>query len=679
MKKFIRLFAILLCTAMLLPLGANTGVSVSAADGNAYYVAPNGNDSADGSESAPFATLAGAQKALRARIAAGNLPQGGITVYIRGGTYAMTEPLVMSAEDSGTAECPITWCAYEDEEVILNGGVFAKASDFKPASAEAKAILRDQEAASDLLQLDLKALGITGTPELFINDTRCTVARFPNDELIFMYNGESTNTVEDSTGTVSEWHSIKGVKVGGYLEVDYFYSTGNVTGISEGKVQTDATFGTVTHFFYYNIMDEIDMPGEYYIDADTNTLYILPTEDFDSAQIMFTQLAPVQNGDVKPAMISGDGLQYTTFRGLTLQGCREGVFSFYNAQNVTVDNCVMRNNGGFGVELYGFNNSVINSHLYNLGKSGISVGGSEWENMIPGNNLVDNNHIHDFSQNSVTYQGGVNITDSFDYGVTVSHNVIHGSNHAGIVGGCSDAIVEYNIIYDVCREAADAGAIYTGRYEAQEQIYRYNLIYDIRNIYGWGSPNGIYVDDGGSFKICYGNILINVAGNAFAMGGGNNNQIYNNMMIECGTGIFYDSRQMPGGWEEDAALYADGLMWRCILSAKGYKTRNWMMRYPRVTLINISNDIDQTDSWSLGSFGLTTIRGNVFAACGLTQNFEGVCSSFIDVRDNVYYSTVSSVGFVDYEGMDLHLGDSTMVYNDIIGFSPIPVDEIGLR
>ncbi|HID06532.1 MAG TPA: hypothetical protein EYP10_05225, partial [Armatimonadetes bacterium] len=93
-----------------------------------FYVAVNGNDkwsgklpepSSDGRDG-PFATLHRAQQAIRELKAMGVWRP--ITIFIRGGTYFLTEPLTFTPEDSGTTDCPITFTAYRNERVIISGG-----------------------------------------------------------------------------------------------------------------------------------------------------------------------------------------------------------------------------------------------------------------------------------------------------------------------------------------------------------------------------------------------------------------------------------------------------------------------------------------------------------------------------------------------------------------------------
>jgi len=97
----------------------------AAAEGLTLYVAANGSDRWSGRLAAPnkaktdgpFATLARARDAVRAAKAAGP-----VTVLLRGGVYALAEPLAFTAADSGTPEAPVTYAAYPGEKPVLSGG-----------------------------------------------------------------------------------------------------------------------------------------------------------------------------------------------------------------------------------------------------------------------------------------------------------------------------------------------------------------------------------------------------------------------------------------------------------------------------------------------------------------------------------------------------------------------------
>jgi len=81
------------------------------------YVAPGGDDSAPGTMERPFKSPARARDAVRELKKAGP-----VTVHLRGGTYFFSEPLVLTPQDSGTAQAPITYAAHENEKPVLSGG-----------------------------------------------------------------------------------------------------------------------------------------------------------------------------------------------------------------------------------------------------------------------------------------------------------------------------------------------------------------------------------------------------------------------------------------------------------------------------------------------------------------------------------------------------------------------------
>lgn len=108
-RFMIRCALIVILTALAPPL--------SAAE---YYVAPAGNDTAAGTRDAPFATVQRAQKAAAP----------GDVVFLRGGTYAMKENQIAQKrkvhasitllDKSGTAEKPITYSAYRNEQPVFD-------------------------------------------------------------------------------------------------------------------------------------------------------------------------------------------------------------------------------------------------------------------------------------------------------------------------------------------------------------------------------------------------------------------------------------------------------------------------------------------------------------------------------------------------------------------------------
>ncbi len=322
----------------------NGGGTVSSA---ALYVAAGGNDNNNGSEAQPFATVAKAKEAVRAMIASNSLPDGGVTVYLRGGTYYMEEGMTFTAEDSGKEGSPITYTAYPGESVTISGQIPLDKSWFKPADDSAKKIMIDQKAAEKVLVADLKEHGIEdygelstrgyhyfnkgryAQAELIVNDENQTLARYPNSGSISV----PTDSVDaDAFGfkytddRISKWKDAKDAYIVGTVSINYENNTypiekidpsKKLLTIKEGRINTYYTNGW---FFGQNLLEELDSEGEYYIDRENGKLYYYAPSDFATG-----------NYDVG------------------LSTLKTPIFNFNGASHITVSNITMKGGRGYAV------------------------------------------------------------------------------------------------------------------------------------------------------------------------------------------------------------------------------------------------------------------------------------------------------------------------------------------
>ncbi len=234
------------------------------------YVAPRGDDAKSGSKEQPFATVQRAQKAARQARDQGQA----VTVYLRGGTYYLPEPLIFTSLDSGTKESPVTYRAFEKEVPVLSGGVKLelKWEPFRDGIFKAQV---PDGFASD---------------QLFVNGERQHLARYPNfnpNERI--YNGYAADAI--SPARVQRWadprggfiHAMHASEWGGY----HFVITGTKgdgTLTYEGGWQNNRPSAMHRRYrFVENIFEELDAPGEWFHDAKTHTLYFYPPNGVDLA------------------------------------------------------------------------------------------------------------------------------------------------------------------------------------------------------------------------------------------------------------------------------------------------------------------------------------------------------------------------------------------------------------
>ena len=265
-----------------------------------YYVAPGGNDANPGTREKPFATLSRAQRAVRQRAG---------VVFLRGGTYYLAETLVFTAQDSGTREAPVVFQAYPDERPVISGGVRLEHLDWRP--------YRDGIVQAKVPD-DLR------TEEIFVNGQRQVLARYPNfDPKAPYFDGFAADAI--STNRVARWAD----PTGGYYHAMHPSLWGDFTWRITGKdEQNKLTMeggwqnnrGGAVHRtirFVENIFEELDAPGEWFLDPKSHTLYFLPPAglDLSRATVEATRLRSLvefRGSEAQP-------VRFVVLRGLTFR------------------------------------------------------------------------------------------------------------------------------------------------------------------------------------------------------------------------------------------------------------------------------------------------------------------------------------------------------------------------
>ncbi|MEA3476960.1 MAG: hypothetical protein U9R60_02180, partial [Bacteroidota bacterium] len=113
-------------TKLLVAFLLSLTVACNCSDQKVLYISPDGNDNNVGTIEKPFLTLEKARDAIRLIKQGKGLPRGGITVFLRGGQYFMSQTFILGPEDSGTENAPIQYCAYPGETPVLSGGFLIK-------------------------------------------------------------------------------------------------------------------------------------------------------------------------------------------------------------------------------------------------------------------------------------------------------------------------------------------------------------------------------------------------------------------------------------------------------------------------------------------------------------------------------------------------------------------------
>lgn len=199
-------------------------------------------------------------------------------------------------------------------------------------------------------------------------------------------------------------------------------------------------------------------------------------------------------------------------------------------------------------------------------------------------------------------------------------------------------IIEYNVIHDVVLESSDAGAIYAGRsWNWYGNIIRYNCLYNIGS--ADFAASGIYFDDALSGQSAYGNLLVNIYGYGFLLGGGRDLEVTNNVLINTGVPFLYDNRAIngikKGGWFSHANTPGEGL-W-ATLTEYDVNSEPWKSAYP--TLSELSDDFSDLDN-------------SAFAANPSNSNIE----------NNIIVNGKKSIGDISKSAKKYSTVDKNMLY-----------------
>ena len=681
------------------------------------YVSPSGEDSNAGTLEAPVKTLEQARALVRAAKAAdATMP---VYVYLRGGEYVLTETFTLTAEDSGTEEAPVTWRAYEDEEVIVTGSKSLDFSKFVPVEGEMKELLSEEaqnkvvvasatELGIDPITINLIEDGLEMTAPIVTMDGHGMVlTRYPNT-----WNSEEWMRVESATnqsGNVPVTLKIEeemfwdwSYRDEDYLYIGQFQNGWNLPWFYATRDAEKQTVSSTGNVFYgadttclhptviFNAYESIDEPGEWYYDKGEDKLYLYPYEDATADSTLYV------SSECDFDLISMTGTSYISIEGLTITNSdKRGVVMD------DVDSCVLNNCSivGFGDRALNIENAydsgVRNSEVAYTRIECMLVDGGDIENLTPGNNFVSNNRIHDANTYKWHYSQSIRLRG---VNTKLDHNEIYNMptlavGFANSNSGAVDLLIEHNIFHNCLKVQTDTGVIYGGVAggRAQGTIVQYNHFYDI----GSGSTEYhdvycVYPDDGANSVTVTNNIFGPFASEgvgAMLINSGHNHVFKNNLLIDLAWAAEI-AGEAAGAFETKATgsdLLATDV--KRVWTNTHYTTRwPWLTEaYEYVQegktgedfyIKNVFKDniLIQTDTWvkNNGRDALN-IRENLFGVNDITRI---VTEGNVFVAKEAYENTRNL--FTDYDNGDYRLTEEFLQAQNT-GFTNIDQSEMGLQ
>ena len=587
--------------------------------GMAFYVSPEGDDTCAGTIDYPFRSVEKAQEAVRLFLRTHGLPRGGITVWLRGGVYPIRKTLHFTREDSGKEGSPIVYKAYPDEDVYFSGGQEIRFEPFVNSGAGA----RVRAPHDQIVQADLKAQGITDfgnrkatgfrfpaapSPlELFFDGEPATLARYPNgDEWMRIasvpqtgekcYSGdewagraEHCGRIAYNEDRVAGWRQNDDIWLQGYWKWDWadaFVKVDSIDIVKKefilGGPHNYYGYSPGQRYFAMNIPEELDSPGEWFLDRTTGILYFWPPSPVEKGKAVVSVMEDwmVYLDDASYIRIEGIVFEYTRGSVIRIGNFSAPYQSDEGCYNLISD-CVIRNIGNDAISINGgHHNGVSGCDLYNLGDAGICIAGGDRLTLTPGHNFADNNHIHHFSRTNWTNQPAIAL---WGCGNSIAHNYIHDSPHIAVTFSGNDFVLEYNEVHDIAQQTGDVGAFYniSRNWTTRGNIVRYNYFHHLQAP-GLHGVNAVYLDDFSSGTTVFGNVFYKAGKVAVFVGGGHDNIVENNVFIDCESAVHLDARGV--NW---ASYYMDndGRYPELFdkLNEVNYTQPPYSIRYPELT------------------------------------------------------------------------------------------------
>lgn len=692
-------------------------------DGQKIFVSAVGDDSGDGSEEEPLRTL---EKAIDVANEMREDSDKLIEILLREGTYSVTNTIKIINSQKDDPLLKIS--AYQDEKVTINAGVDIPLSAMSIADSDFTNAIIDKPNAGSVLQYNLKDAQIEdfgeislrghlisdekeAQAELSLNGEVQKLAGWPNGEYTGLIKPTDSNEYGKRTKSgiangcsfqvnydrPSQWSKPEQAWLSGTIGPNYEFDYYPVSRFDSEEKRVYLSRGALEKYYtepYYrfeNVPEELDEPGEYYIDRQSGMLYFYPPEDAPKDSVLtITMSTPTLDVSEKApnSMFRIENSKNIVFENLIFKGGRGSAITGKNNSNIQFINCEINSFGENGIRFDASTDIKISDcKIHDVGQDGILfVSCGNYKTLSPSNIVVSNNDIYNFARLERSYKTGID----FGYrcvGATAANNHIHNGPHAGMIFYGVNNDIYGNEFDNLVTEFSDMDALYCNNsnypWERGNKIHN-NYFHDI----GKSSMNGrhqinvraIRTDNRGCGLNIYENLFYNI-GNG-GNGNGNNgigaitaegtrNRIFNNLFVDCNEAYFNTLQYKEIENADDGTLYPDTVInssgvevANTINGAKVADLKKQMENYLPVygkqfpELYNYFYEhpnMSKTNEFKNNMIINIAIPLSNFNG---TQNEEGFRGSQMLTAASGNYVSTSDPGFVSYDNGNLELSSS---------------------
>lgn len=676
MKKFILVvLAIFVITPFI------CGICAAEQAKTVIYVSHDGDDKNPGTAQMPLKTVSGAVAAIeKVKNEDSKVP---IDVIFSGGEYRITKSVAINSKNSGTKEGPVTFKAADGEKPVFTSGILLDIDKFTEIT-DMDIYERLQKDVRDKIgELDLKQYGITTVPKLptgmmgasgvnyyllYLDSERQTLARWPDAgyekiaELV-----DKNNSVFRPEGTdITRWGSAKvsEIHLSGFLKNQYGLDRTYLQNIDvkERTIQLPSNYtisGSDRRYFLHNFLEELNYPGEWYINSETMKLYYYPEHKLSDERLEIVTLTT--------PMFNLNGASYINFDGISFEKTNIAI-QITGCNNINITNCKfdeMGRNAIYDTQStnmkYYFDKAVPSSDIWvdscimtDIGAGAVVLAGGDYYTLTPGNIKITNNYITRFALDWKNYAPAIDVTG---VGCEVYNNTIHDAPGNGIQTYGNDHKIMYNEIYEILKDVHDAGGVYEGRSAIRRGTeFAYNYYHDLKmtDTSIGDMVCGLYMDDG----LCEWNIHHNIFDNCIKglfIGGGDYSTVENNMFINCPIG-------------PQLGFYINENRKQYIIEAEGY-----LKKYPAYQKYHMENMMDVI---TLGNTG-NKINDNLLVNSLVSVSDEALERNN-EAVGNLSYISEEEAGFKDWQNKNYEIKEDSKTAKALPGLLDIDMDKIGI-
>lgn len=513
-------YAILL-TVLFLFNTYNLDISAeSSAASYTFYVALDGADNANGSAENPFRTVE------RARTAVRDLRDLGIDEYaeiiIRGGEYFRFRPFVLTSRDYN-----MKISAYPGEKVTFSGGKTVSADKITSAAGtDIYERVIEPSAKEKLMCADLSELYYY-TDVLPEHNAYNAVVLYENGEPFVMPSypdnkeaAVSMNEITDGgfkSSAISEraaaWSddSLNNAYIYGHLSSIWYIDFSKINSYSRESniISANSYSGKYSApesgFLVCNIPEEINSPGECYIDRVGKKAYFYPREENMTLSVPIAQ----------SSFISADSANNIEINGIDFEYTRSNFLDIKNSKKITIKNCSFRHFMTTNT-VDGDENLISKCTFYDGASGGIVFSGGDTRNLTGGKSKIENCVFDSVSRITPSYRFAAAI---YGFENVLKDSELKSSDHALLSLGGVGTLIDGNKIHDGVKWASDMAAVYYGRTPLTVGAeLKNNTFYNNYSGYNNHNSASIYWDDRSVGPYIHDNVFIgNSADTTYAL------------------------------------------------------------------------------------------------------------------------------------------------------------------